>query len=222
MKITLHYIYDPLCGWCYAAEPLLERVLASPVRDKFTFEMHAGGLFQRMTLPQGKRAMIRQADARIANMTGQHFGQPYLDGLLARDDTIYDSLPPIAAILAVGTVSAGSEPAMLQAIQYAHYREGRAVVQEDVLADLAQSLQIDRALFAGAYREILNDNIQAHLDSTLTLMHYAGAQGFPAFVIQKDDVLEKLGHERYYGDAAGFTALIESKVASDQGEHPSR
>jgi len=222
MKITLHYIYDPLCGWCYAAEPLLERVLAAPLREQIVFEMHAGGLFQRMTLPQSKRAMIAQADARIASMTGQVFGQPYLDGLLARDDTVYDSLPPIAAILAAGAISAGSEAVMLRAIQYAHYREGRAIVQEDVLADLAQSLQIDRALFIGTYHDILNDNIQAHLDQTLTLMHYAGAQGFPAFVIQKDDVLEKLGHERYYGDAAGFAALVDEKVRPDQDERSSR
>jgi len=222
MKITLHYIYDPLCGWCYAAEPLLERVLAAPLREQIAFEMHAGGLFQRMTLPQSKRAMIAQADARIASMTGQVFGQPYLNGLLARDDTVYDSLPPIAAILAAGAISAGSEAAMLRAIQYAHYREGRAIVQEDVLADLAQSLQIDRALFIGTYHDILNDNIQAHLDQTLTLMHYAGAQGFPAFVIQKDDVLEKLGHERYYGDAAGFAALVDEKVRPHQDERSSR
>ncbi|HLU04875.1 MAG TPA: DsbA family protein [Advenella sp.] len=222
MKITLHYIYDPLCGWCYAAEPLLERVLASPLRKQIAFEMHAGGLFQRMTLPPGKRAMIGQADARIASMTGQRFGQPYLEGLLARDDTVYDSLPPIAAILASGAICAGTEPAMLQAIQYAHYREGRAVVQDDVLADLAQSLQIDRALFIRTYREMLNDGIQAHLDNTLRLMHYAGAQGFPAFVIQKDDVLEKLEHERYYGDAAGFASLVEDKIGRDQCERASQ
>ncbi len=214
MKITLHYIYDPLCGWCYAAEPLLEQLLASPACKQIAFEMHAGGLFQRMTLPQSKRAMIRQADARIASMTGQHFGQAYLDGLLERDDTVYDSLPPIAAILAAGAISAGSEPAMLQAIQYAHYREGRAIVQADVLADLAQSLQLDRDVFIKTYQEKLNGDIQGHLDDTLTLMHYAGAQGFPAFVIQKDDVLEKLGHERYYGDAPGFTALVEGKISA--------
>ena len=219
MKITLHYIYDPLCGWCYAAEPLLAQLLASPVRAQIAFEMHAGGLFQRMTLPQSKRAMIRQADARIAGMTGQHFGQAYLDGLLERDDTIYDSLPPIAAILASGALAAGSEPAMLRAIQYAHYREGRAIVQETVLTDLAQSLQLDSELFTRAYREILNGDIQTHLDQTLTLMHYAGAQGFPAFVLQKNDVLEKLAHERYYGDAAGFTALAEGKINAAQGGH---
>lgn len=214
MKNTLHYIYDPLCGWCYAAEPLLHGVLHSALRDKFAFEMHAGGLFQRTTLPEGKRAMIRQADSRIAQMTGQIFGEAYLNGLLARQDTVYDSLPPVAAILAAGAVSPGSEAAMLQAIQYAHYRDGLPVAQENTLADLAQSLGIDSEQFASHYRDALDTRIQDHLDNTLTLMHHAGAQGFPAFVIQRGDTLERLAHERYYGKAAAFMDLFAEKISN--------
>ena len=26
MEKVLHYLYDPLCGWCYAAEALAEAV----------------------------------------------------------------------------------------------------------------------------------------------------------------------------------------------------
>ena len=25
---TLHYIYDPLCGWCYGAKPLVQAAQA--------------------------------------------------------------------------------------------------------------------------------------------------------------------------------------------------
>ena len=28
----LHYIYDPLCGWCYGAAPLVEAARAVPGR----------------------------------------------------------------------------------------------------------------------------------------------------------------------------------------------
>ena len=215
VKNTLHYIYDPLCGWCYAAEPLLHNILESPLRDLFSFEMHAGGLFQRMQLPESKRAMIRQADMRIAEMTGQVFGEAYLNGLLARDDTIYDSLPPIAAILAVGRLVPGLEPEMLQAIQHAHYREGLTVVQEETLGGLAGTLGVERERFGPLYNEILHEHIQDHLDNTLTLMHYAGAQGFPAFVIQRGDTLERLGHERYYGKPAAFSALFADRIGND-------
>ncbi len=213
MTNKLHYIYDPLCGWCYAAEPLLNNILESPLRDRFSFEMHAGGLFQRMKLPESKRAMIRQADARIADMTGQIFGEAYLNGLLARDDTIYDSLPPIAAILAVGRLAPGLEPKMLQAIQHAHYREGLVIVQEETLGGLAGSLGIERDRFSPLYNELLDEHIQDHLDSTLTLMHYAGAQGFPAFVIQRGDILERLRHEKYYNDPAAFAALFADRIS---------
>ncbi len=215
MKNALHYIYDPLCGWCYAAAPLLQDILSSPLRAQFAFEMHAGGLFQRMPLPAGKRAMIRQADARIAEITGQIFGEAYLDGLLAREDTIYDSLPPIAAILAAGAISPGSEPDMLHAVQNAHYRQGRAIVQENTLADLAQNLGLERESFTNQYQSILKDNILDHLDNTLRLMHEAGAHGFPAFVIQKGHRLERLAHERYYGNASAFTAMFADKFSSN-------
>lgn len=65
MQTKLHYIYDPLCGWCYAAESLLEAAMASGSR-LYELELHAGGLFQRMHIPADKRDMIRQSDARIA------------------------------------------------------------------------------------------------------------------------------------------------------------
>ena len=215
MDKTLHYIYDPLCGWCYAAQPLLHAVLAAPWRDTFLFQMHAGGLFQRMTLPQAKRDMIRNADQRIGQMTGQVFGDAYLQGLLANPDTVYDSLPPIAAILAVQAVRPDAGPAMLQAIQYAHYREGLPVVQQDTLAHLAQGLGIDRASFAPQYEEAMTSRVQGHLDQTLVLMHQAGAQGFPAFVLQDGDRLRRLGHEPYYGDPAGFAKLIEAALGGE-------
>ncbi len=210
MKKILHYIYDPLCGWCYAAQPLLHAVLAAPWRSAFQFEMHAGGLFQRMTLPQAKRDMIRDADRRIGQMTGQVFGDAYLQGLLANPATIYDSLPPIAAILAVQAASPEAGPAMLQAIQYAHYREGLPVVQQDTLAGLAQGLGVDRATFASRYNEAMANRVQDHLDQTLILMHQAGAQGFPAFVLQDGDRLQRVGHEPYYADPAGFANLVEA------------
>ncbi|WP_169295634.1 hypothetical protein [Advenella sp. EE-W14] len=93
MQTKLHYIYDPLCGWCYAAESLLETAIASG-SGLYELELHAGGLFQRMHIPAGKRDMIRQSDARISQMTGQIFGDAYLKGLLDNPQTIFDSLPP--------------------------------------------------------------------------------------------------------------------------------
>lgn len=212
MQTKLHYIYDPLCGWCYAAETLLETAMASG-SGLYELELHAGGLFQRMHIPAGKRDMIRQSDARIAQMTGQVFGDAYLNGLLDNPQTIFDSLPPITAILAAEKLQKNHAPFMLKAIQHAHYRDGKPIVQVDVLTDIAETIGLDRHEFAMAYEEILSGPIQHHIDDTLRLMHYAGVNGFPAFVLQKGDRLEKLEHTRYYGQPESFRHLLADKLA---------
>ncbi len=61
MNAVLHYIYDPLCGWCYGAEPL---VWAASKVDGLALRMHAGGLWPQPTrLPEHTR-QIHQAGRR--------------------------------------------------------------------------------------------------------------------------------------------------------------
>ena len=91
MPAILHYIYDPLCGWCYGAEPLVRA--AGTVLD-LKLELHAGGLWPKPThLPPEMRHYIRDADARIAQISGQPFGQAYLSGLLLDPTLVLESRP---------------------------------------------------------------------------------------------------------------------------------
>ena len=39
---VLHYLYDPLCGWCYGAEPLVD---AARSVQGLEVRLHAGGLW---------------------------------------------------------------------------------------------------------------------------------------------------------------------------------
>jgi putative protein-disulfide isomerase len=74
MNAVLHYIYDPLCGWCYGAEPL---VWAASKVDGLTLRLHAGGLWPQPTrLPDHMRRYIQQADARVGEISGQPDGEP--------------------------------------------------------------------------------------------------------------------------------------------------
>ena len=92
MSATLHYIYDPLCGWCYGAEPILwSAAKASGVE----LELHGGALWPEPTqLPEPTRLYIRQADQRIAQMSGQRFGPDYHNGLLLDPTMVLESTPP--------------------------------------------------------------------------------------------------------------------------------
>jgi putative protein-disulfide isomerase len=199
MSAILHYIYDPLCGWCYGAEPL---VTAAATVEELEIRLHAGGLWPQPTkLPADTRRYIQQADARIANTSGQPFGEAYLSGLLLDPTMILDSLPPISAILATQSLDATKNLRMLRAIQRAHYIGGRRVVEHDVLCDIAAEIGLDRSAFGAALHAA---SAEAHIDETRRLMGHIGSGGFPTFVLQKGDRLGAVPHHRYVGDAAGF------------------
>jgi len=114
--LTLHYVYDPLCGWCYAVTPMIEAVAQTGIE----IVLHGGGLWEPATSPMPeKRAYIRQNDTRIAALTGMAFGPAYLDGLLTDATTVFWSSPTIAAVLAAGTMETGADLRMMHAIQTA-------------------------------------------------------------------------------------------------------
>ena len=212
MERILHYVHDPLCGWCYAAEKLTD-VVSARAQGEFDIQLHAGGLFNRMRLPEAKRSNIRLADARIGEMTGQVFGDAYLNDLLGDPNVIYDSAMPIRGILAADTIKPGSGLAMLKALQQAHYRRGLRIVELTTIADVAEGIGLDKVGFAVAFESLTDAALHRHLDGMRRLMHELGARGFPTFVAQIGSEFHLLPHERLYGDADGFADLVSGILA---------
>ena len=203
----LHYVYDPLCGWCYAAEPLVEAAAQAGV----SIVLHGGGLWDRgVHAPEAKRGSMRETDARIARLTGQPFGEAYLEGLLVHPASIW-SRPTIAAVLAAESLEVRCGPAMIAAVQRAHYLEGRRVVEDAVLVEVAGAIGLDPARFTQALQVA---PVDAHIQATRRLMKGYGLQGFPSFLLERDGRVARLPHEACYGRPADFVAAIQTAAAS--------
>jgi len=207
MTAKLHYIYDPLCGWCYGAEPL---VSAAAAIEGLEIVLHGGELWSEPTrLPRHTREYIQQADARIAQMSGQPFGEAYLQGLLLDPSLVLESMPTIAAVLAAQAMAPKKALAMLRAIQHAHYEQGLHVVRRDVLCDLAESCGLERAAFEARLSDV---PAEAHIAESRRFMESVGARGFPMFVLQVDDEWFAVPHQRFASHAAGFAEWLEMQL----------
>ena len=150
---TLHYVYDPLCGWCYGAAPLLEAAAGIPT---LRIALHAGGLWlgpRRQPMGQALRDHVRPHDERIQALTGQLFGERYFNELLLSDGLLLDSEPPIRAILAV-TELGGDGLSLLHRIQQSHYLDGQWVGDQAHLVRLAQEQGITPEAFALAFGQV--------------------------------------------------------------------
>ena len=202
---TLHYIYDPMCGWCYGASPLIEAA-----RKVARIEAHAGGMMmgtQRRPVTPELRRYVNEADQRIAHLSGQPFGAAYKDGLLNDTGAVLDSEPPITAILAAEKVSSQGL-ALLARLQKAHYVEGRRVAERQVLGDLAVDIGIDRTAFERACDDIAGPATREHVVATRTLMNRLGATGFPSLALERDGTFTRIELAPYLGRPDTWLAFL--------------
>ncbi|WP_434663580.1 DsbA family protein [Aeromonas sp. NJAU223] len=203
-EMTLHYVYDPLCGWCYGAAPLLEAAARIP---GLQIALHAGGLWlgeRRQPMGTALRDYVRPHDERIEALTGQPFGQRYFDELLLSEGLLLDSEPPIRAILAVSALGRDGL-VMLHRIQQSHYRDGQWVGSLAHLAALAKEQGITAAAFEQAYQNV---NLSEHLTESQGWLRRLGGQGYPTLGLEHADKLRALEISSWLGDTEGFITRL--------------
>ena len=180
---TLHYVFDALCGWCYAAAPLAAAARGVP---GLRIALHGGGMMtganRRAITPQW-RAYVMSHDRRIAQLSGQPFGAGYFDGLLNDTTAVMDSAPPTTAILAAEQLG-GRGLDLLHRLQQAHYVEGRRIADFDVLGTMGEDIGLDRAAFDAACASFAGSATERHFAASRALLAEVGGQGFPTFALQ--------------------------------------
>ncbi|WP_279211444.1 DsbA family protein [Delftia acidovorans] len=234
---VLHYIFDPLCGWCYAAAPLVKAARSVP---GVTLQWHGGGMLtgaHTRTITADWRGHVMPHDQRIAEMTGQPFGTAYFDGLLNDLGAVLDSEPPTTALLAAEEL-AGRGLDMLARQQQAHYVEGRRISDPAVLLELARDLGLDVAAFTDAFQRLSGAATQAHIAQAREWLELAQGQGFPTFALEFDHpeaeqpgqrAIQRIDIGPWLGDADGWAqqlgewvqqvaAITAGEQAAPQGE----
>lgn len=216
VSATLHYYYDPLCGWCYGAAPLTAAAAIPGLR----VVLHAGAMMSgahRQPVSPQLRNYVMPHDQRIHALTGQPFGDAYFNGLLLDTTAVFDSTPPTLAILAAEAL-AGRGLAMLHRIQQAHYAEGRRIADSDVLQLLAAELGLDVVAFAAECQRQAAE-FDAHVGRSHRDMAANGLRGFPSLLLELDGKLQKLDISPWLGQPTAFAghlqALLQGATAGE-------
>ncbi|WBM69702.1 DsbA family protein [Buttiauxella sp. WJP83] len=211
---TLHYIFDPLCGWCYGAAPLVDAARAVP---GLAIALHGGGMMvgsHRRKIDAQWRGHVIEHDARIAAMTGQPFGEAYINGLLLDTTAMMDSAPPTCAILAAEKLD-GQGLEMLHLIQVAHYQQGKRVADMRVLEGLAQEAGFPVDEFMQEMALIETTTLADHIAQSRALLAKVQGPGFPTFVLEDaQGQLHVLPVGQYLGDAKAWQALLHEYVSA--------
>jgi putative protein-disulfide isomerase len=212
---SITYLFDPLCGWCYAAAPALGRLQGTPgVR----ITLAPSGLFAG----QGARPMDAQFaayawsnDQRIEQLTGQPFTQAYRDNILGAEGGRFDSGPATLALTAVAQTAPGRELEALHALQRARYVDGRDTADAAVLADVLTALGLaDAAALARAPDVALHRAMAERVANAQALLRAVGARGVPQLVATgQGGALRLIGGDALLGPHERLVELVMTAAA---------
>lgn len=183
---TIIYIADPMCSWCWGFTPVLERI-EETYRDRIVIDPVVGGLRPGTKEPLNDelRETILHHWHEVNKASGQPFGFDFNVG----DDFVYDTEPPCRAVVAVRGIRPEATLDYFHALHKAFYVDNLNITKTEVLADLAETFDIQREEFIARFElpetqeETFNDFARARS---------MGINGFPAAVVRKDEKLQLL------------------------------
>lgn len=184
------FIFDPLCGWCYGASPVLDRM----GEEGFGIDLLPIGLPEEARPIEPDFAeLIWGTDRLVAQHTGQPFTRAY-QALLDGGSATLDAWPATLAVIAVARTRPDRQVAALQALQIARFVNGRdtgdMVVVETVLREIGLRNAAD--LFAAA-NPVLVAAAEAAVVRGRGLLAEHAVDGGPAVLLTGPDGSRLLG-----------------------------
>jgi putative protein-disulfide isomerase len=212
MVKTLHYLFDPLCGWCYGAAPAVSGLLEFPGA---TLKLLPSGLFSgegARPMDDAFAAYAWSNDQRIERLTGQRFSERYRDRILGgRHQQLFDSGPATVALTAVSLTDPAREFEALKAIQHARYVDGSDVISWGALAELLAALGLKEAAARIAHPDAdLLDANRARLGRAQALMREFGARGVPTLIVESGAKRWVLDHAAAYSNPHSLLSQLEA------------
>lgn len=216
MTTRLLYLFDPLCGWCYASAPALA-ALAHAFPEQL--EMWPSGLFagegaRDLTPEWGEYAWGN--DQRIAAMTGQVFSEAYRINVLQGSGVRFDSTVQNRALTWARDLAPALESQLLHRLQTARYVDGLDTALAGVVGGIAATVasaaghQVDVQQLIGDLESdaALIRKTGGRLQATQALMRDAGIRGVPQLLVRRDDEVQAVSSTALYQGSGTLVSTI--------------
>lgn len=210
-KPELFYVFDPLCGWCFAFSPAMKQLYTEYKADIQVTVVNGGlVLGDRVGTIDEKFAFIKDALPDLEKRTGVLFGDAFKQNILANSSTyVLSSEPLCRAVVSFRHFLPDQTMLFAHQLQSAFYVDGLEIQKEIVLADLVKSFDIDPLAFLNYYN---SEAAAIEIRQDFQLAQSFGATGFPTVILRKE--------EKYYLLARGYTSYSELKSLIDKVLQP--
>ena len=188
-KMTLIYIGDPMCSWCYGFSPEFSKVVKN-LGEGTDLKIVMGGL-----RPYNTETMQDLSDFLKGHWehVNEASNQPFNYGILDKD-WVYDTEPASRAVLVIRRLAPEKEMAFFKAIQTAFYKENENPNWVETYLELAKEFDLNTDKFKELF---LSEEMKNAVRKDFEFAGELGIRGFPSVVLKKGD--------KYHLVASGYT-----------------
>lgn len=186
-KLTLLYIQDALCGWCYGMSPVMQQLYKEHQQD-YNFVVLSGGMVRGSNVQpiSGMAGYIRQASKQLEEVTGVKQTQAYHENILDKGTYITNSEPPAIALLILKEQFPEQQVPLAAAIQNLHFVEGKDLNEVETYLPVVRQFGASEEKFK---KKFTDKDYADMARQEFELVEKWGISGFPAVVLEAGEKL---------------------------------
>lgn len=176
MTITLYHVHDPMCSWCYAFKPTLDK-LREELASNIKLVHVVGGLAKHSNepMPKEQQETIENIWYQIEEQVGTKFNHDFWKNCQPRRSTYLSCQATMLARYE------GKEDEMIAGIQEAYYQKAKNPSDADTLIEVAKEIGLDEKKFE---EDLKSPKIEQDLQDELNLRRSLYVRSFPSLVLK--------------------------------------
>ncbi|WP_409439686.1 DsbA family protein [Psychromonas sp. GE-S-Ul-11] len=175
-QAVLHYVYDPMCSWCWGFKKTWLQLVEALANDEVEINYHLGGLApdSDQVMPEELQQTLQGIWRTIHAKLGTEFNFDFWTECQPQRSTY----PACRACLIAR--EEGKEQEMLLAIQQAYYLQAKNPSLSSTLIELAEQVGLEGERFA---TQLTSQKINTKLMKEISVSRAMPIQGFPSLVL---------------------------------------
>jgi putative protein-disulfide isomerase len=196
-KDTITYVFDPLCGFCYAFEPEIKK-LEAKYKDKFVFEIISGGMILGTSEgPISKVAPhIAMGYKQLEKMSSCRFGDPFLKGIMKLGTYKMSSELPSIALEVFKSMKPSDAISFANDVQLMFYFDGKSLNDPENYKTLVETYGLSGSDFIS---KLALPEWKAKAYSQFSEAERMGVTSFPVLILKQKGKIQVInaGFETY-------------------------
>lgn len=183
-KPVLIYIYDPLCGWCYAFSPVITEI-KKEFEGKLDIQIVIGGLVTGERVGPVKEIYgdyLEEALSLVERRSDVRFGNDFKE-LMREGNYIYNSEPPAVALTIVKETKPDIAFDYGLRLYQVLFAEGKSLNDLSTYLNLADEFNLDK----NSFERKLSDSVYIQkARAEFAKADSLGAVGYPTLLLKKE------------------------------------